>query len=351
MIRNMCERSENADSGHTKREAEGGPGGKGKMKTIDIVVPCYNEQPCIALLYSEIEKSLSVLGEEYCWRIIYVDDGSKDHTLDQIRELAREKGSHSVKYISFSRNFGKEAAIYAGLSYANADYVVLMDADLQHPPSFIPQMLSKIEEGYDCCGARRVSRKGEPKVRSLFSRLFYRVMKFLSGLEMTPGGSDYRMMTRQVVETIISMKEKERFTKGIFSWVGFSTCWIEYENVERAAGKTKWSFWGLAQYAVNGFIAFATTPLRAAIWLGFTIDIITFFYAIWFFVNSLRNTGSRTGYATIVLLLMFFGGTIILLLGVIGEYLARIYMESKDRPIFIMKETNMEHKRKEEKEK
>lgn len=318
------------------------PDGKGKMKTIDIVVPCYNEQPCIVLLYSEIEKSLSVLGEGYCWRIIYVDDGSKDHTLDQIRELVREKGSKSVKYISFSRNFGKEAAIYAGLSYTNADYVVLMDADLQHPPSYIPQMLSKIEEGYDCCGARRVSRKGEPKVRSLFSRLFYRVMKKLTGLEMVQGGSDYRMMTRQVAKTIVSLREKERFTKGIFSWVGFSTYWIEYQNVERAAGRTKWSFSGLVRYGVNGFFAFATTPLRAAVWLGFTIDIITVIYAICFFVSSIRSAGPRTGYATIVMLLMFFGGTIILILGVIGEYLARIYMESKDRPIFVLKEDNME---------
>lgn len=312
------------------------------MKTIDIVVPCYNEQPCIALLYSEIEKSLSVLGEGYCWRIIYVDDGSKDHTLDQIRELVREKGSKSVKYISFSRNFGKEAAIYAGLSYTNADYVVLMDADLQHPPSYIPQMLSKIEEGYDCCGARRVSRKGEPKVRSLFSRLFYRVMKKLTGLEMVQGGSDYRMMTRQVAKTIVSLREKERFTKGIFSWVGFSTYWIEYQNVERAAGRTKWSFSGLVRYGANGFFAFATTPLRVAVWLGFTIDIITVIYAICFFVSSIRSAGPRTGYATIVMLLMFFGGTIILILGVIGEYLARIYMESKDRPIFVLKEDNME---------
>lgn len=318
------------------------PDGKGKMKTIDIVVPCYNEQPCIVLLYSEIEKSLSVLGEGYCWRIIYVDDGSKDHTLDQIRELVREKGSKSVKYISFSRNFGKEAAIYAGLSYTNADYVVLMDADLQHPPSYIPQMLSKIEEGYDCCGARRVSRKGEPKVRSLFSRLFYRVMKKLTGLEMVQGGSDYRMMTRQVAKTIVSLREKERFTKGIFSWVGFSTYWIEYQNVERAAGRTKWSFSGLVRYGVNGFFAFATTPLRVAVWLGFTIDIITVIYAICFFVSSIRSAGPRTGYATIVMLLMFFGGTIILILGVIGEYLARIYMESKDRPIFVLKEDNME---------
>lgn len=312
------------------------------MKTIDIVVPCYNESLCIELLYSEIEKCLSILGKDYSYRIIYVDDGSKDNTLDKIKELIQEKGPDSVKYISFSRNFGKEAAIYAGLSYANADYVVLMDADLQHPPSLIPQMLSKIEEGYDCCGARRVSRKGEPKVRSFFSGLFYHAMKFLSGLEMTPGGSDYRMMTRQVVETIISMKEKERFTKGIFSWVGFSTFWLEFQNVGRAAGKTKWSFLGLFRYAINGFIAFATTPLRAAIWFGFMIDLITFIYAIYFFISNIRSTGPRTGYATIVLLLMFFGGTIILLLGVIGEYLARIYMESKGRPLFIAKETNIE---------
>ncbi|MCM1103046.1 MAG: glycosyltransferase family 2 protein [Clostridium sp.] len=312
------------------------------MKTIDIIVPCYNEEECVKLLYAEVEKECSSLEtENIVWRMIYIDDGSKDNTLGRIKELVQEKGADSVKYISFSRNFGKEAAIYAGLSYAKGDYVVLMDADLQHPPALIPQMLVKIEEGYDCCGARRVSRKGEPKVRSLFSRLFYRSMKRLTGLEMTQGGSDYRMMTRQVAETIVSMKEKERFVKGIFSWVGFSTCWIEYQNVERAAGKTKWSFGGLFRYAVNGLIAFAATPLRAAIWMGFIIDIITIIYAIYFFVSNINSTGQRTGYATIVLLLMFFGGTIILLLGVIGEYLARIYMESKDRPIFILKDSNI----------
>lgn len=312
------------------------------IRTIDIVVPCYNEQACIALLYAELEKCLSELRDRgVFWRVIYVDDGSKDGTLSKIKELIQEKGSDSVKYISFSRNFGKEAAIYAGLSYAKADYIVLMDADLQHPPSLIPQMLSKIEEGYDCCGARRVSRKGEPKIRSFFSRLFYRAMKALTGLEMTQGGSDYRMMTKQVAETIVSMKERERFTKGIFSWVGFSTYWIEYQNVERAAGRTKWSFSGLLRYAVSGFFAFATTPLRAAVWLGFMIDIITAIYAIDFFISNIRRDGPRTGYATIVMLLMFFGGTIILLLGVIGEYLARIYMESKDRPIFVAKESNI----------
>lgn len=312
------------------------------MKTIDIVVPCYNEQACIALLYAELEKCLSELRDGgVFWRVIYVDDGSTDGTLSQIKDLVQKKGSETVKYITFSRNFGKEAAIYAGLSHADADYVVLMDADLQHPPSLIPQMLSKIEEGYDCCGARRTNRKGEPKIRSFFSKLFYRSMKYLTGLEMTQGGSDFRMMTRQVAETIVSMKEKERFTKGIFSWVGFSTCWIKYQNVERAAGKSKWSFTGLAQYAVDGLIAFAATPLRAVIWFGFTIDIITFVSAIWFFIDSLKSVGPRTGYATIVLLIMFFGGTIILLLGVIGEYLARIYMESKDRPIFVLKESNL----------
>lgn len=318
------------------------------MKTIDIVVPCYNEAACIGLLYSKIEENLFYLKKDsYSWRVIYVDDGSKDDTLSQIKKLIQEKGADSVKYISFSRNFGKEAAIYAGLSYAKADYVVLMDADLQHPPSLLPQMLSKLQEGYDCCGARRISRKGEPKVRSFFSGLFYRMMKILTGMEMTSGGSDYRIMTQQVVTTIVSMKEKERFTKGIFSWVGFSTCWIEYKNVERAAGQTKWSFWGLFRYAVSGFLAFATTPLRAAVWLGFGIDIITFVYAIHFFISNINGSGSRTGYATIVMLVMFFGGTIILLLGIIGEYLARIYMESKDRPIFIVKEANMDEQRKE----
>lgn len=307
-------------------------------------MPCYNEEDCIQLLYAEIEKVFLTVGGGYFYTVIFVDDGSGDHTLRVIKELIQEKGQNLVKYISFSRNFGKEAAIYAGLSYSTADYVVLMDADLQHPPSLIPQMLLKMEEGYDCCGARRVSRKGEPKFRSFFSKGFYRVMKRLTGLEMVQGGSDYRMMTRQVVSTVVSMKEKERFTKGILSWVGFHTYWIEYENVERAAGQTKWSFGGLIRYALNGFIGFATTPLRAAVWLGFTIDVITLVCGIYFFIANLKSDGARTGYATIVILLMFFGGTIILILGVIGEYLARIYMESKDRPLFVLKDSNIERR-------
>lgn len=308
------------------------------MRTLDIVVPCYNEAPCIRLLYEHVEKVMEKL-KEVEWSIIYVNDGSKDNTHDEMTALSDLTAK--AKYISFSRNFGKEAAIFAGLSYSTAEYVVLMDADLQHPPELLPQMIDALDAGYDCCGARRVSRKGEPVVRSLFSKMFYSVINRVSGMHLVQGGSDFRMMKRSVVDAMLSMQERERFTKGIFSWVGFNTKWIEYENVGRAAGTTKWSMRGLTQYAINGFIGFATTPLRAAIWLGFTIDFLTLVFAIKFAYDVLHSNGPRTGYGTMVILIAFFGGTIILLLGIIGEYMARIYMEVKKRPIFIIKDTNM----------
>lgn len=310
------------------------------MKTLDIVVPCYNEAACIGLLYEELNKALAPL-RELAWTMILVDDGSRDTTLAEIRALAEKAGDDRVKYISFSRNFGKESAIYAGLSYATSEAVVLMDADLQHPPTLLPQMLEALDEGYDVCGARRATRDGEPMVRSGLSNMFYGFFNHLTSIELVPGGSDFRMMKLPVVKAMLSMEERGRFTKGMMSWVGFKTKWIAYKNVPRAAGKTKWSFRGLARYAVDGFFAFATTPLRAVIWIGFFIDIVTFVSAIVFAWNELHTDGPRTGYGTIVILVAFFGGTIILLLGIIGEYLARIYLEVKRRPIFIAQETNI----------
>lgn len=309
------------------------------MKTLDIVVPCYNESECVKVLYQSIEDALK--GIEIRWSVLYVNDGSRDDTLSEIKKLVATVGSDRVKYISFSRNFGKESAIYAGLSYTEADYVVLMDADLQHPPALLKKMLAALEEGYDCVGARRVSREGEPKIRSAFSRFFYAVINHVTDMNLVQGGSDFRMMKRSVVRAIISLQERERFTKGIMSWVGFNTKWIEYENVERVAGTTKWSFWGLARYAMNGFFAFAVAPLRLAVWLGLSIDFVAAISAIVFAIRALASDGPRTGFGTIVLLVVFFGGTIIFLLGIIGEYLARIYAETKKRPIFIIKDTNI----------
>lgn len=313
------------------------------MKTLDIIVPCYNEAECVELFYNDIEKTLSQV-PDLKYSIIYVNDGSRDNTLGCLKKLAEKHGGEIVKYISFSRNFGKESAIFAGLSYSTAEYVVLMDADLQHPSSLLPEMIQTLDEGYDCCGARRVTREGEPVIRSFFSKTFYKVINKVTEMELVQGGSDFRMMKRCVVEAMLMMEERERFTKGIMSWVGFNTKWIEYENVERAAGETKWSMRGLMAYALSGFMAFATAPLRIAVWLGLAIDAVTVVAVIWFAINTLTSDMPRTGYGTIVCLIAFFGGTIILLLGIIGEYMARIYIEVKKRPIFLVKDTNITKK-------
>jgi len=310
-------------------------------KRIEIIVPCFNEEKCVALFCEKIEETFKEL-PEFQWDILYVDDGSKDRTLRTIKELERKYGSEKVKYISFSRNFGKESAMYVGLSKSTGDYVVIMDADLQHPPKLLKEMICALEyEGFDSCAARRVSRNGEPPIRSAFSKTFYKMFQKISGVEMIQGSTDYRMMKRNMVEAIISMPETERFTKGIYSWVGFNTKWIEYENVERVAGETKWSFGGLLKYALNGFFAFATAPLRCVVYLGCIIVALSFFYGAIVFYGALTSPGSRTGYASIIIIMLFLGGVIISILGLIGEYLARIYMEVKRRPIYIIRETNV----------
>lgn len=310
------------------------------MKDLEIVVPCYNEAECIDFLYDHVKKVFD--NTDINWSLVLVNDGSKDNTITKIKDLAQKVGKERIKYVSFSRNFGKEAAIFAGLSYTTADYVALMDADLQHPPELLLTMMDEIEKGHDVCGARRVSREGEPFFRSLLSKTFYKIINRVTDMELVQGGSDFRIMKRKVVDAVLALPERERFTKGILSWVGFDTKWIEYENVERIAGETKWSFWGLVRYAVSGYMAFATAPLRIVIWLGFLIDLITIVAAIKFSIDVLTSDMPRTGYGTIVILISFFGGTIILLLGVLGEYLARIYVESKKRPIFIVKDTNID---------
>lgn len=312
------------------------------IKTIELIVPCYNEEKCIELFYNRIKEVFAEM-PGFDFIITYIDDGSKDHTMEEIKKMVLQADAGKVQYISLSRNFGKEAALYAGLSNCTGDYVAVLDADLQHPPELLKEMVFAIEEeGYDCASARRVTRKGEPVIRSLFSRAFYHVINHLTVVDLMPGSTDYRLMKRDVVESIVSMTEKERFTKGIYAWVGFKNKWIEYENVERVAGKTTWNFWGLVRYAYSGFIAFATTPLRGVIYMGMVVVILSLILAIRIWIGALGTPiTDRTGYSTIIILILFFGGVIITILGMIGEYLARIYMEVKNRPIYLARETNI----------
>ncbi|WP_022753271.1 glycosyltransferase family 2 protein [Butyrivibrio fibrisolvens] len=311
-------------------------------KKIDIVIPCFNESKCVDLIYKALKKLFESELSGFDWSILYIDDGSQDDTLEHIVGLSNSDNSH-VRYISFARNFGKESAIYAGLENADGDYVALMDADLQHPPHLLVEMLHAIEdEGYDCATARRVKREKESKVRNFMSNAFYKVINWATGMKLAPGMTDYRLMKKQVAEAIVSMREHERFIKGIYSWIGFRSKWIEYENVERVEGDSKWNYRGLWNYAKTGIIAFATTPLRAVIYLGFLVIGISLVYAIRLYIMSVTGARPWQDTTTIILLLLFLGGVIILLLGVIGEYLARIYMEVKNRPIYIAKEKKLD---------
>lgn len=311
------------------------------MKTIELIVPCYNEENCISLFYDRIkEVFLNMPGCEFI--ITFVDDGSKDNTIQEIKKVVECVDMGKVQYISLSRNFGKESAMYAGLSKSVGDYVAVMDADLQHPPELLKKMLDAIEnEGYDCASARRVSRKGDPLIKSMLSRAFYHVINHVTVIDLVPGSTDYRLMKRKVVNAIVAMSERERFTKGIYAWVGFKNKWIEYENVERIAGKTKWNIRGLFHYAYSGFLAFATTPLRAVIYFGMFIVMVSVIYAGYIFVGTLNSDAERTGYASIIIIMLFLGGVIITILGMIGEYMARIYMEVKNRPIYFVRESNI----------
>lgn len=315
------------------------------MKTIELIVPCYNEEKCIELFYEAVKEVFRKQLFGFGFIITFVDDGSRDNTLNEMKRVAAVADAGRVQYIALSRNFGKESAIYAGLSKCTGDYVALLDADLQHPPELLVKMVDAIEnEGYDRATARRVSRKGEPVIRSAFSKAFYHIINRVTVLDLVSGSTDYCLMKKNVADSIVSMCERERFTKGIYSWVGFKNKWVEYENVERVAGHTKWSFIGLARYAYNGFIAFATTPLRGVVYLGIVITIASFFYAAKIWILAIQNPDvPRTGYNSMMILMLFLGGVIITTLGVIGEYLARIYMEVKNRPIYIERETNIKN--------
>ena len=307
------------------------------MNLLSIVVPCFNEDESVGIFLEEIQKTL----KDYNFEVIYVNDGSSDNTLKYIKELASKNSN--VKYISFSRNFGKESAIFAGLKYASGDYICLMDADLQHPPKLIPEMLEAVlDEGYDVAAARRVSRKGEPKIKSFFSHRFYKVFNRISDIDMVEGATDYRIMTRQVVDSVLNLPEYNRFSKGLFQWVGFDTKWIEYENIERIAGESTWSFWGLIKYSIEGLVAFTTLPLSISTFLGTVFSIIAFIYMLFIIIRYLIYSEAVPGYPTLICSLLLLGGIQLLSIGVLGKYLEKTYFEAKNRPIFIVKESNID---------
>lgn len=311
------------------------------MKKLSIIVPCYNEEEVLPLFYAEITRVMDEMKRTYAeltFELLFIDDGSRDKTLTQLRELATK--DQRVRYISFSRNFGKEAGMFAGLENATGDFVVVMDADLQHPPSFLPKMYSYVRDGeYDCATTRRVSRKGESKVRSWFARKFYRIMNKISQTEIVDGAQDFRFMSRQMVDAILSMREYNRFSKGIFSWVGFKTKYIEYENVERAAGTTAWSFWSLFRYSLEGIFAFSTAPLAIASVLGLVSCVIAFLMMIWIIIKTLAFGEAVAGFPSIMCAIFLLGGLQLFCIGVLGQYLSKTYLETKQRPIYIVRET------------
>jgi glycosyltransferase involved in cell wall biosynthesis len=305
---------------------------------VDIIVPCYNEEDVLEVFYNETQKVLDKT-TGYNFRYIFVDDGSKDKTLDKMKILASQ--NDNVKYLSFSRNFGKESAMYAGLKFSSGDLVAIIDADLQHPPSMIPDMLKELENGYDSCAARRISRTGESRVRSFFSGLFYKLNNKLSDVELVNGAVDFRVMSRQVVDAVLELCEVQRFSKGIFSWIGFETKWLPYENIERSAGVTKWSFFGLVKYAIGGITAFSTAPLRLVTGMGFLISTFAFIYIIITLVKTFITGIDVPGYVTTLSAVLFMGGIVVISIGILGEYIGHIFMESKNRPIYILKQTNL----------
>ena len=310
------------------------------MELLSVIVPCFNEEKALPYFYGEINLVADRFRKQnILMEFIFIDDGSTDNTLEAIKKIAQD--DERVHYISFSRNFGKEAAIYAGLQYVNGDYAVLMDADLQDPPSLLETMFEVlIKEGYDSVATRRVTRKGEPPIRSFFAHLFYRLMNKLSDVELVDGARDYRLMRRTVVDAILSMPEYNRFTKGIFGWIGFHTKWIEYENVERIAGETKWSFWKLFKYSLEGIVGFSTIPLMLSSWIGIIICILSIIAIIFVILRQIIWGGSAFGWPSMVCIITFLGGIQLLCIGILGQYLSKTYLESKKRPIYIVRERN-----------
>ncbi|HKM05054.1 MAG TPA: glycosyltransferase family 2 protein [Lachnospiraceae bacterium] len=307
------------------------------MKLLSIIVPCYNEEENVPFFYEELLKQEAFFKKkEIDLEIIYIDDGSKDGTVSAVKELYQK--DKRVHLVSFSRNFGKEAGIYAGLQKSKGDFVVLMDADLQDPPALLPEMFSYIEQGYDSVATRRVSRKGEPIIRSFFARRFYKLMKKISHTEIVDGARDYRLMTRTVVEAILSMTEYNRFTKGIFGWVGYETKWIEYQNVERTKGETKWSFWKLLVYSLDGIMAFSTAPLAWSSIFGIIFCVLAFLLIVFTIIRTAIFGDPVSGWPSLVCIISLVSGVQLFGIGVVGQYLSKTYMEVKKRPIYLVKE-------------
>ena len=308
------------------------------MKTLSVIVPCYNESDNIRDLYEELIKQAPYFSErDIQFEIIYVDDGSSDDTVLKVKELAKE--DTIVHLLSFSRNFGKESAIYAGLKRASGEYTVLMDCDLQDPPSLLPKMYETlVSENCDSVGTRRVSRKGEPPIRSFFARRFYHLINLMSRTEIVDGARDYRIMTRRYVDAVLSLSEYNRFSKGIFSWVGFETRWLEYENIERRKGETKWSFWKLFAYAIEGIIGFTTAPLSFAAFLGVLFCVLALILIIVTIIRKILFGDPTSGWPSLVCIISLISGVQLFCLGIVGQYLAKTYMEVKHRPVFIIKD-------------
>lgn len=312
-----------------------------EKEKISLVIPCYNEEEVLFYFYKEFCKTAQVLSD-YTLEAIFVNDGSTDGTLVIIKEFAQKDSR--IKYISFSRNFGKEAAMYAGFEHAGGEYIAIMDADLQDPPELLPEMLNAVKyQGYDSAATRRVSRKGEPAIRSFFARGFYRLMNKISSTDIMDGARDYRLMTRQFKEAIMEMREYNRFSKGIFGWVGFQTKWIEFENVERRAGETKWSFWKLFLYSVEGIIGFSTAPLAIASVLGIIVCIAAFILLLIILIRTLCFGDPVNGWPSMICVILMLGGIQLFCIGILGMYLSKTYLEAKKRPIYICKETNIEN--------
>lgn len=310
------------------------------MQKISLIIPCYNEEEALPTFYEEVDK-VSALLEGYEVEMLFVDDGSKDKTLDTLKGFA-EKDAR-VKYLSFSRNFGKESAMYAGFCNATGDLVAVMDADMQDPPSLLPQMIKIIEEdGYDSVATRRVTRKGEPKIRSFFARMFYKIMGKISDVDVVDGARDFRLMKRKMVDSIVAMGETNRFSKGIFGWIGFKTYWLEYENVERVAGQTKWSFWKLFKYSLEGITNFSDAPLKIASWSGIFFTFVSVIALLVVFIRALCFGDSVAGWPSTICIILFVAGVQLFCLGMMGQYIAKIFRETKKRPIYIISETNKE---------
>ncbi len=311
-----------------------------ERKKLTLIVPAYNEEEAIPIFYEEakkVEEQLPQVDIDY----LFIDDGSRDKTMEVLHGLNTQ--DPKVHYVSFSRNFGKEAAIYAGLENARGDYVAILDADLQDPPSLIPEMYRIVtEEDYNCVGSRRVNREGEPPIRSFFARMFYRLMNKISHTEVVDGARDFQMMDRKVVNAILSMGEYNRFSKGIFGWVGFKKKWLEYENIQRAAGETKWSFWSLTLYAIDGIIAFSTAPLIVASVLGMLFCVVAFIAIIAIIIRTLVFGDPTSGWPSMVCIIMLVSGIQLLCIGILGQYLAKTYLETKRRPLYLVQEDKLD---------